>query len=267
MQARTKRGQTYKKPNILTLDIETAPLSAYTWGLWEQNIGLDMVKNDWRILSVAWKWLGHKTVHFESAEIVRGEVNDARLLQTLYGMLDHADIVVTQNGLDFDIKRINARLVEAGYSPYTPVRHIDTKRVAKQVFGFTSNRLEWMGERIAGVVKDKHRKFPGFELWRECLAGNLAAWAEMEKYNKRDVLATEALYLKLRPWIPNHHNVAVYREDGVLACPRCGCHGWMQKRGKTVTNGGVYTRLVCGSCGGWSRMRAREKVALPPSTS
>lgn len=263
MPVETKRGQT-SKPKILTLDIETAPLNVYTWGLWEQNVGLDMVKNDWRILSVAWKWLHKKRVHFSRAIVIDGKLDDIGVCMDLHDLLDEADIVVTQNGIDFDIKRINARLAEEGFDPYSPVRHIDTKRVAKQVFGFTSNRLEWLGEHIAGVKKDKHRKFPGFELWKECLANNPKAWKEMEKYNVRDVLATEALYLKLRPWIANHPNVAVYGETGGDACPKCASHR-LQRRGSAVSNSGRYPRFQCLACGGWSRGR-RSEVRPGPVT-
>jgi hypothetical protein len=47
--------------------------------------------------------------------------------------------------------------------------------------------------------KKRHAKFPGFELWRECLAGNHEAWDEMREYNIDDVLSLEELYLVMRP--------------------------------------------------------------------
>lgn len=48
--------------------------------------------------------------------------------------------------------------------------------------------------------KLKHKKFPGHELWKECLKGNKEAWNEMRKYNIHDVLATEELYNVLKQW-------------------------------------------------------------------
>ena len=45
-------------PKILVFDIETAPITAYTWGLHDQNIGLGQIKSDWYILSWAAKWYG-----------------------------------------------------------------------------------------------------------------------------------------------------------------------------------------------------------------
>jgi len=36
-----------KKPKILLFDIETAPILAYTWDIWDQNIALNQIKQDW----------------------------------------------------------------------------------------------------------------------------------------------------------------------------------------------------------------------------
>ena len=35
-----------KNPRILTVDIETAPLKVWAWGIWEPNIGLAMIAED-----------------------------------------------------------------------------------------------------------------------------------------------------------------------------------------------------------------------------
>lgn len=257
MPANNKRGRT-SKPRIVTLDIETAPLSVYAWGLWDQNTGVNQIKEEWRILSFSWKVLGEKKVHFERAYIHDdGYVDDANVLLHVWDVLDMSDIVVAQNGRDFDLRKINARLVASGFGPYSPVRVIDTKIAAKKLFAFTSNRLEWMGKHIAGMPKDEHRKFPGFELWAECLKDNKAAWREMEKYNKRDVIATEKLYLAMRPWIEGHPNVATYGGEP-HSCPKCGSSS-LQHRGVATTQTGQFPRYRCNDCGGWSRGRVADR--------
>jgi hypothetical protein len=254
MPQQAERGQ-MSSPKILTIDIETAPLSVYAWGLWEQNVGVNQIKSEWRILSVAWKWLHEKKPFFVRAMVKDEKVDDAWVLAVIWGLLDKADIVVAQNGQDFDIKKINARLVAEGYPPYSPIRVIDTKLVAKRHFGFTSNRLEWMGVNVGGSAKEEHRKFPGFELWKQCLADNLAAWKEMAKYNVQDVLATEKLYLRLRPWIAGHPNVGTYVAADSHVCPKCGGRH-LVRRGVATTNTAVYLRYRCSDCGGWSRGRS-----------
>lgn len=239
---------------IVYLDIETAPLEVYAWGLWDVNVAVNQIKTESSILSMAWLWEGEKYVYYSDTRDAKdGPRNDRVLVAKLWHVLDEADIVVTQNGKKFDVKRLNARFIAYGLTPPSSFRHIDTKEVAKQVFAFTSNRLEWLAKHIAGSHKMKHGKFPGFELWKEIVEkNNPAAWAEMEKYNRQDVKALRALYLKLRPWIKNHPNMGQYSKGDLTICPKCGS-SHLQARGFTYTITGKYQRLQCQACGGWAR--------------
>lgn len=244
-------------PRILTLDIETAPLSSYHWGLWQENIGLEQVQLDWSILSFSAKWLHKPKVFFRStggrgADKTR---DDAPLLKLLWQLLNKADVVVGQNIKKFDLPKINSRLIERGFQPYSPVKIVDTMLAAKKHFAFASNRLEWLAKKLAVTQKEKHREFPGFELWAECLKDNPRAWAVMEEYNRRDVLATEEVYLRMRPWIEGHPNVGAYFVDTETPlCPKCGSSE-LQRRGSALTQSGQYFRFQCRACGGWSRSR------------
>jgi DNA-directed RNA polymerase subunit RPC12/RpoP len=111
-----------------------------------------------------------------------------------------------------------------------------------------------MSKHLTDAKKSEHKKYPGFDLWKECLDDNPAAWREMKKYNVLDVIATEQLYLKQLPWISNHPNVNAYsmRED--ITCPKCGSPK-LQARGFAVTQVGKYQRLQCQACGGWSKCK------------
>jgi RNase_H superfamily len=246
-------------PKTLTVDIETAPLKSYHWGMWKENINPDLVQVDWSILAYAAKWLGREEILYSDTS--GGGPNrvrdDSRLCRELWTLLDKADIVVTQNGKRFDIPRINARLIERGYGPYSPIKQVDTKVVAKSQFAFSSNRLAWLSKKLTTEPKSEHEKFPGFDLWEECLKDNPEAWAEMKKYNVQDVIATEAVYLKMRPWTVGHPNVANYKASEAIMCPKCSSTK-MQKSGLWLTQSGEYTRYHCLACGGWSRTRYTE---------
>lgn len=246
-------------PRVVTLDIETSPILAYVWGLFKQHVGLDQIVQDWSILSVTWKWLGEEPTHyvdtFEGGK-ARDIRDDTKLLMALWKVLDEADIVVTQNGIAFDIKKINARFITLGLPPPSPFRQIDTKVEAVKIARFTSNKLEWLAKVVAGGEKDKHPEFPGFKLWAECMARNPKAWKAMETYNPKDVIETEAVYLKLRPYIIGHPNVAAYYDDNEVRCPKCGSMNLM-KRGVARTQTGEYHRYSCkaAGCRGWARSR------------
>jgi len=248
-------------PKILVLDIETAQFDVRTWGLWDQNIGLNQIQKETSILSYAAKWLGQKPIMYadtsgRGAEQTR---NDWNLLDQLWHLLDAADIVVAQNGVAFDVKRVNARLVASGFGPYSPIRIIDTRLVAKRHFAFSSNKLEWMAKWLTGEPKDDHKKYPGMELWDECLRDNPDAWKYMKKYNIKDTILCEKVYLALRPWMDQHPNLGAYTLDQAMVCPKCGSKK-LEARGTRSLQQGMYQRYQCQKCLGWSR----GKVMLLP---
>lgn len=254
-------GPTGSDARVVTLDIETAPLESYHWGLFDQNIGLEQIRVEGSILSYSAKWLGRKPVEFRhtGGRGIKRVRDDKPLVRELWKVLDAADIVVAQNGREFDLKWINARMVTHGIAPYSPVRVIDTMLEARKHFRFTSNKLAWTSKHLTVVKKSEHKKFPGFELWAECLRDNPKAWAEMQKYNGRDVIATEQLYLRLRPWITGHPNLATYLSPGDHRCPRCTSTKLLSN-GLRTNQYGRYRRYQCQDCGGWAYSRTPENT-------
>jgi hypothetical protein len=239
---------------ILVLDIETAPSLAYVWRYFQENISPKQVKAHSRIMSFAAKWLGEAGYIFRSNE---GD-NDREIIEELISLLSEADIVIAHNGQKFDIPAIRARALVHGLNPPSPVKIIDTYLVAKKEFKFPSNSLEYLADVMGcSYKKETHKNFPGFVLWSECLKGNPAAWEEMKMYNIQDIFVLEELYLRMRPWITNHPNVSVEREEvreDVPRCPKCNSPS-LQKRGFTFTKIGKYPRFQCTDCGGWGRGR------------
>jgi hypothetical protein len=237
---------------ILVIDIETAPKVAYVWRFFKENISAKQVKEHGHIMSFCAKWLDGMEIIYEENR----KDDDTKIVSRLCELLDEADFVVAHNGERFDFKQIRARAVVHGIRPPSPFKTIDTLIIAKREFGFPSNSLEYL-TKVLGckIKKDGHGKFPGFELWLECLKGNDEAWAEMKHYNIIDVLALEELYLKLRPWDTKHPSLAPYSEElEKPVCPKCG-GDHMQYRGYAYTGVGKYHRLQCQDCGGWSRSR------------
>jgi hypothetical protein len=243
-----------KDIKIGLLDIETAPIRAAVWGLWMNNVGLNMIERDWYILSYCFKWLGDPKIHYSDKRKSWDTEDDTVMLAELWQLLDEADIIVAQNGRRFDAKKINARFILNGFPPPSPYKIVDTLEQAKSSFGFTSNKLEYMTDKLCSVKKIKHNEFPGFELWKECLLGNQKAWRSMKKYNIQDVTSMEELYLIMLPWMKGHPNYGLYINPDEPCCNRCGSLE-VQKRGTYKTDVGVYQRYNCKACGGWLRGR------------
>lgn len=244
-------------PKILVLDIETAPILAHVWGLFDQNIGLNQIEKEWHVMCWAAKWIGSKEVYYHDQSKAKKVEDDAEILKIIWSLMDEADFILSQNGKKFDERKLNARFAQIGLPPPSSFRHIDTLVIAKKYFSFTSNKLEWMTSKFNKKYKKlKHKKFPGMELWTECLKRNEKAWAEMKKYCIYDILSLEELYLNtLRKW-DKSINFNSFSADFVNRCT-CGSTAFKDK-GYRYTNAGKFIKQVCKQCG----LERQSKVNL-----
>lgn len=246
------------EPKILVMDIETSPILGYVWDLFDQNVAINQIHTDWCILSWSAKWYGDPAskIMYKDNRKKRNYLDDKQLVKSMWKLLDEADIIITQNGKSFDEKKLNARFAIHGLPPPSSFRHIDTCLIARKKFKFTSNKLEYLAKKLNKKYnKFAHKKYPGFELWRECMKGNIDAWNHMEKYNKQDVLALEELYTRLIPW-DSSINFSIYSGGEHHVCS-CGSRKF-NKRGFFFTNTGKYQRYKCKKCG--RETRDRKKV-------
>jgi DNA polymerase elongation subunit (family B) len=249
-------------PKVLIYDIETAPIVAHVWGLWENNVGLNQIDTDWHVLSWSAKWLGapENEVMYMDQRDMKNIEDDSKLLKQIWNLLDQCDVVITQNGKKFDQKKLNARFILNGFQPTSTYRHIDTAQLARKHFAFTSNKLAYLSDKLCTTYKKltNHGQFPGHELWVQCLKGNLEAWQEMEKYNKYDVLSLEELYNRLAPW-DTTINFNVYTEEEVTACS-CGSINF-RKNGFSYTNASKFQKYKCKDCG--KEHKGKENLLTP----
>lgn len=235
------------KPKVLLIDIETSPIEAFVWSLHDQNVSLPQVKTDWNILSWCAKWLGEKGVFYQDLSAKKNKRDDRPLLKKIWELLDEADIVIGQNSNDFDLKKLNARFIQNRMQPPNNFKKIDTLKLARKHFGFTSNKLAHLTDILCTKYKKlEHKDFPGLDMWKECLSGNPKAWASMKKYNIHDVLSLEELYTKLIPW-DSSVNFTLYDNSPTHTCS-CGSIK-IHKKGYSYTSVGVYQRYRCMDCG------------------
>lgn len=227
---------------ILCYDIETSPNLAHVWALWQTDVVA--VEVDWHILCFAWKWLGEKQVHSLALPELKDPSSDRGLAVALHDLFDEADIVVAHNGNRFDAPKARTRMLVHGLNPPSPVKEVDTLMVARRHFAFASNKLDDLARQL-GVARKGNAG--GFGTWLGCMNGDPKSWERMIRYCKQDVRVLEDVYLKLRPWMPRHPNVAAM-DDMPDCCPIC-------KSKKIATKGKSYnqktwrTAYVCKDCG------------------
>ncbi len=223
------------------LDIESSPLTVHSWGLWEQNIGLNQILDTGGVLCYSAKWYKGKEMFFDSIF----KSSKKKMLKGIHKLLDEADAVCHYNGARYDIPMLNREFLLAGMTPVSPIKQVDLLRVCKRQFRFPSNKLD----HIASALGLGHKRKVGHELWIKCMAKEPKAWAEMERYNKQDVKLLEKLYVKLLPWIKGHANHNLYKS---LVCPNCGGKHY-QRRGLAMALNLRYHRFQCTDCGTWFR--------------
>lgn len=237
---------------VLTLDLETAPNLAHVWGLWDQNVGLPQLLEAGYVLSVAAKWEHRSNTMFFSTQ---GGGKEG-MVTAAHALLEEADVVVHYNGTSFDLPWLRSEFVKADLLPTSPVHQIDLLRVVKQNFRFPSNKLEYVARELLG---DGKSSTGGHATWIGCMNDDPAAWRKLERYNRADVILTERLYHRLKPWIKLPNPVLYGDADpSAQTCAGCGSHN-IVKRGLAYTTLSSYQRYQCNECGRWGRGKNRVR--------
>lgn len=240
----------------LIFDIETSPLVIYSWQIWQTD-AIEVIE-DYQILSIAWQWVGEKKVHCKGQDDMPGYKpgvnNDKGLMKLIWKLLDEADYAVAHNGDQFDVKKVNTRFMVNGMQPPSPYKQIDTKKIAKRIAGFTSNRLKDLAKDLHVAQKGDPG---GFATWKGCLAGEPKAWAKMKKYNRQDIPPLMDLYLLFRAWDKNGAAMNVM-EGKPDKCPKCGVGIMWPKMKYRATSSNLFQYWRCADCGGTAKSLISE---------
>lgn len=257
-------------PKVLVYDVETSPMQVYTFSLYKPFIAINQIIEPTRVICWAARWHGEKEVIFRS-EYHHGR--DA-MLRKLYDLMCEADIIVHFNGDSFDDRQVRREFKQAGFPPLPPLKTVDLYKVAKKLYYFPSNKLDYIVRALGIGAKVGHS---GFQLWIDCLTPSpeddpnrqKRAWALMRKYCKGDVVVEDDLYTDLLPWIPNHPHSSLFVDDPEReACWNCGAEGFdnkdnFQRRGFSYKKAGKYRRYQCKHCAAWNE--GKKAVAFTGS--
>ena len=133
--------------------------------------------------------------------IVKGLANEKIALEKIGQIWDQADVVVSWNGLMYDVPFLNARRMRHGLEPLPKKLHIDLL--------WHHKKLRTLGHRLDGASVDlccKTKKFnvPA-EFWQYAADNRhpqaKQALDDIVKHCEFDVLLTEEMLGKLKPLI------------------------------------------------------------------
>ncbi len=229
------------EPKILILDIEWKPTTALVWQAFNiKSIPDEAIVEHGGMLCVGAKWLDDKDVHIFS----EWQHGHKEMVENIIKMIEEADALVGFNSDRFDIPKIIGEGFLYGLSPVAPTAQIDLYKAVKK-FGYFRSSLGFVSKFLNIGAKLEHE---GMALWKKVMSGDKDAQRRMERYCIQDVLLTEKLFLKIRPYIRNLPNLGATGAE----CPSCGgTHS--HSRGKRSTRHFTIQRLCCQTvgCGHW----------------
>lgn len=239
---------------VLFLDLEVSASIVAAFSMFKHFSTPDHIIQFPYILTYAANWLHEPSDKiecyglddFESFE--KDVTDDYELVSRLWVWLDKADIVVIQNE-GFDRGWFTQRCAVHGLPEPSPYRVVCTLKGLKKSMSLPSNSLGYSTKYFDLPHKKLHNE--GISLWIRCMEGDTEAFASMKTYNEGDIPTLRELYLKIRPYIPNHPNVALYFGDvgETKRCPVCGSKELELLEGKAYTNLSIFDAYRCKDCG------------------
>jgi len=235
-------------PKVLIFDIET---SLTIFGAYPQKkpqyLGHDNILQEWFMICAAWQWEGSKKIHSVSAldnmsNFKKDPFDDYHVVKALAKVVSEADAIVGHNMRRFDWPKLLARMAYHKLPAIDIPKIVDTFVMAKQM-QFSYNSLAYLAKHLdVEAQKLSHSK----DMWLRIIRGDKSAIKEALIYNRADVKATMALYLRLKPYVPTRllPNENLYRGNGVECCPSCGCTEF-KANGTRATLTGLYQRYRC----------------------
>lgn len=172
---------------------------------------------------------------------------------------DRSDEVVTHNGNKFDIPWVRTRCLLNNVPMRPDFIPIDTCQIARTQFNFNSNSLAYIAKELGlggkmetggsnlwkkVLLGETEKENPDF--WKRTLLGNNpSALAHMIEYCAHDVLLTEQVWGKLKPYVKAKSHFG----HATNSCPECGSMHIIRRGRRVTVAGTIHIRFQCKECG------------------
>ena len=227
----------------LFFDIETSPMIVYSWRVgYNLNIGYENIIDDWKIITICYKWEGYNTVYSLKWD---KDHNDKQMLIDFIKVANTADEIIGHNGDRFDIKKVRTRCIYHRIPMFPRYRTLDTLKKAKAGFSFNSNKLDAIAKFLGVGAKLEHE---GFNMWVKCMDNDEEALHNMIEYCMIDVVTLEDVYLAMQHYIKPNTHFGVSNGGKKYSCPICGSEE-IELIKNDVTEKGTISRVIrCKNC-------------------
>tara|TARA_R110000851_G_scaffold40951_1_gene102981 strand:- start:1212 stop:2159 length:948 start_codon:yes stop_codon:yes gene_type:complete len=211
------------KGKVMVYDIETSLVRADVWGTGKMYLRHDQLvpgpEGETRIISIAWKYVGEDEVY----DLRWDDGCDKEMMREFMAYYNRCDMVIGQNNNSFDNKLVAVRAAKHGLFLNRFVKSFDIYRKVKSVFKLQSYSMKYMAEYFGLTLKQSHE---GIRMWKMIQYGTPEQKAEylqkMVDYNIGDIVTTEELYMKLRPYMGTITHLGVSGGKPRWHCPVSG---------------------------------------------
>jgi DNA polymerase elongation subunit (family B) len=234
-----------KEPKIKRLfyDIETSPNVALIWrpGM-KISVPHENIVREREIICICYKWEGSKKIYSLRWD---ADQSDKKMLQDFVKVIEEADEIVGHNVKNYDTKWVRTRCLYHGISFSPTVKQVDTLSIAKSLFTFNSNRLDYIAKFLGEEGKIK----TSFDMWKKILLENDEdELAKMVRYCRKDVTELERVYQHLKPYILSSTHVGVLNGGETWECPECGSGESHVCKTRASSSGAISKQMQCNDC-------------------
>lgn len=237
-------GQSQINSRILIYDIETPRLRSELWWSGKQYVNGNDIVDEPRIISISWKWYGEDKVHAAHWDLESQD--DKEMMKLFLEDYNQADVIVGINNDRFDNRWVNARALKHKLQVNSFPRSVDVQKQAKRHFRLPSYSLKY----LCGYFDVPHKKLEheGIIMWRMIQYGTMEERKEymqkMIEYNVGDIMATEAVFMRLLPFLNLQAHLGVLDGNQKYSCPLCGETEQIELVNTTSTRAGTIQHIM-----------------------
>ena len=254
----SKKNMVENPNDVLIYDLETSRVDAKLWWTGKQYVSYKQLKNEPKIITVAWKWLGDDTAHHLTWD---KNHSDEKLVRNFVEVYNSAKMVVGHNIINFDNRWLRARAFKYNITVDPFVPSFDTMKQAKTLFRLQSYSLDHLTSYLGVTQKQSHE---GILMWDMVEEGDSDQQAEylqkMVDYNVGDIISNEELFMKMRKYSKAHKvHLGVLNGEEKYSCPTCGKSDMVELGREVSTAGGTIQKvMVCKRDGTRFKISNRE---------
>lgn len=235
------------------IDIETSTNKGEFYGhLFETKI-VKMIEEA-HIMGFSVKWYGEKKIYVYDLKDFKG--SEKKMLEKILWWIELADYFIAHNGDKFDWKFINARLDKYRLPVLSPIKTVDTLKIAKRIWNHVSFRLDYLGWYYGLGRKTERPHVEDREMTEK-------ERKQEKTYNGNDVLILEKLFTLQLPHIGNLPMFKVPKSNTSITdsriCPKEQCGSFHnQSRGRRIIDGFLCKQFQCMDCFHWFYMKLKK---------